>query len=276
MTPKGQYTAIGPSCFDAASTPSYDDHDAMQKREPALLSLGRIVPASVRAVGEAWKCCRNSSFGLRRKLMTSSKHRGFSLLEMMVVMGIGLILAAIVTTTFIPLTNQQHMTSAYNSTLGTLRRAHDQAAADMRIYVVTFTAPNTITVQQAGPGNTSCQIPPTGAVLTTTTLPTDVSFQVEPGVPTSNTTAPTTPDQMGTATLAIDLDEPNAPGSTSVCFNPDGTATDVLGNTNNGVIYLGRTGDLYSARAITLWGTTGRIRGWRLFNVATVNTWRQQ
>src|SRR5579862_8513440 len=163
----------------------------MQKREPALLSRSRIVSAPVKAVGEAWKCSRNSSFGLQRKLMTSRKSRGFSLLEMMVVIGIGLILAAVATTTFIPLTNQQHMTTAYNSTLGTLRRAHDQAAADMRIYVVTFTAPNTITVQQAGPGNTSCQIPPTGAVLTTTTLPTDVSFMVEPGVPTSNTTAPT-------------------------------------------------------------------------------------
>ncbi len=212
----------------------------------------------------------------RKKLMISSKNRGFSLLEMTVVIGIGLILAAVATTTFIPLSKQQHMTSAYNSTLGTLRRAHDQAAADMRIYVVTFTTPNTITVQQAGPGNTSCQIPPTGAVLTTTTLPTDVSFMIEPGAPTSNSSAPTTPDQMGTATAAIDFDEPNSPGATSICFNPDGTASDVLGNVNNGVVYFGRTGDVYSARAITLWGTTGRIRGWRMFNVAGVNTWRQQ
>jgi prepilin-type N-terminal cleavage/methylation domain-containing protein len=207
--------------------------------------------------------------------MTSSKNRGFSLLEMMVVIGIGLILAGITTITFIPLTNQQHVTSAYNSTLTTLRRARDQAAADMRIYVVTFSTPGTITVQQAGPGVTTCQVPPTGPVLTTTVLPSDITFQVEPGVPTSNTVAPTTPDAIGTAALAIDFDEPSAPGATSICFNPDGSASDVLGNVNNGVVYMGRTGDVYSARAITLWGTTGRIRGWRLIN-AGANTWRQQ
>jgi prepilin-type N-terminal cleavage/methylation domain-containing protein len=206
--------------------------------------------------------------------MKSSKHRGFSLLEMMIVIGIGLILAGITVTTFIPLTNQQHITEAYNSTLGTLRRARDQAAADMRIYVVTFTTPGTITVQQTT--SATCQVPPVGPVLVTTTLPTDVTFMVEPGVPTSNTTAPTTPDAIGNAAVPIDFDEPSVPGSTSICFNPDGTATDALGNINNGIVYMGRTGDVYSARAITLWGTTGRIRGWRLISVSSVNTWRQQ
>ena len=206
--------------------------------------------------------------------MSYKQQHGFSLLEMMIVISIGLILAGMATITYIPLTRQQHVTSAYNSTLATLRRARDQAAADMRIYVVTFTPPQTITVAQSTV--TSCQIPAVGPVLLTTVLPSDMSFQVRPGVPTSNSTPPTTPDAIGTASLAIDLDEPTAPGATSICFNPDGSATDALGNISNGVIYLGRTGDLYSARAFTVWGTTGRIRGWRLNSVSGVNTWGQQ
>lgn len=200
--------------------------------------------------------------------------QGFSLLEMMMVIALTLTLAAFARMAFVPTLNQTHTTSAYNSTMGTLRRARDQAAADMRIYVVTFTAPGTITVAQSTA--TSCQVPPAGPVLVTTVLPSDVSFQIEAGVPTSNTTAPTTPDAIGTAALAIDFDEPYSPGTTSICFNPDGTATDVLGQVNSGIVYLGRNNDTYSARAITMWGTTGRIRGWRLYNVSGTNTWKMQ
>jgi hypothetical protein len=112
--------------------------------------------------------------------------------------------------------------------------------------------------------------------LITTVLPSDVTFHVEPGVPTSSTTAPTTPDQFGNAGYPIDFDQGYNPGTTTICFNPDGTATDALGNLNNGVVYLGRPGDLYSSRAISLWGSTGRIRGWRLYNVSGSNQWKQQ
>jgi prepilin-type N-terminal cleavage/methylation domain-containing protein len=202
--------------------------------------------------------------------------RGFSLLEMMIACAISLILAGITVATYVPVMNENHVTGAYNFVLATLRHARDQAAGDMRIYVVTFTTPGTITVAQAGPASTTCQVPPTGSVLFTTTLPSDISFQVEPGVPTSNVTAPTTPDAFGTAALAIDLDEPTNPGATSICFNPDGTATDAAGNLSSGVVYMGRTGDVYSARALTVWGATGRIRGWRLYNISGTNTWRQQ
>ena len=48
-------------------------------------------------------------------------------------------------------------------------------------------------------------------------------------------------------------------------FYPDGSAQDDLGNFNSGVIYLTRPGDLYSSRALSIFGTTGRIRGWRLY-----------
>jgi len=208
--------------------------------------------------------------------MKLSTHRGFSLLEMLVAIAISLTLAGITVMAFMPVTNTQHVTDAYNETLTTMRRARDQAAGDMRTYVATFTLPGTVTVQESTSTNGTCQIPPTGNVLVTTVIPSDITYHIEPGVPTSNTTAPMTPDQWGGAANAIDLDQPNTAGVATVCFNPDGTATDSLGNIANGVVYVGRPGDLYSSRAITLWGSTGRIRGWRLYNISGVNTWKQQ
>jgi prepilin-type N-terminal cleavage/methylation domain-containing protein len=204
--------------------------------------------------------------------------KGFSLLEMMIVIAIGLTVAGITAIAWVPVMNSEHVTNAYNTTLTTLRRAHDQAQNDMRIYLVQFTAPGTITVSQTNPagGNVGCVIPASGSVLLTATLPPDVSFQIESGVPTSNTTAPTTPDAFGNAAAAIDFDQGYNSGYTYICFNPNGTASDGAGNINNGVVYLGRNNDKFSARAVTLWGVTGRLRGWRLYPSGSAVAWSEQ
>jgi prepilin-type N-terminal cleavage/methylation domain-containing protein len=193
---------------------------------------------------------------------------GFSLIEMVITIAIALTLAGITWMALMPVLKQQHVTAAYNTTLTTLRRAHDQAAADMRVYVVTFAVPGTITVTQNALG---------GPLLVSAQLPPDVTFHVEPGVPTSPVNAPTTPDGFGTAGNAIDFDQGVAGGSiTDIYFQPDGTALDINGNQNSGVIYLGQAGDLYSSRAITLWGVTGRLRGWRLYLQGGQSRWNQQ
>ena len=193
---------------------------------------------------------------------------------MLTVIAIVVILATFAVLGFVATSQQRDVTDAYNSTLMTLRRGHDQAQNDMRIYVATFTAPGTITVAQSGA--ITCQTPPTGPVLLTTMLPSDITFHVEPGVPTSNVNAPLTPDQFGTAAAAIDLDIANGfAGVQTVCFFPDGTAQDTQGNPSSGVVYLGLPGNLYTSRAITLWGATGRLRGWQLLNVSGVNQWIQ-
>jgi hypothetical protein len=145
----------------------------------------------------------------------------------------------------------------------------------MRVYEVTFTAavPNvnggTITVTQDIAGS---------PVLFTAVLPVDVTYHVETGIPTSQTTAPTTPDGFGTGANAFDFDQPpgGTGGSNVIYFYPDGTAEDAAGNINNGVVYMGVPGQLQTQRAVTLWGYTGRIRGWHLYDNASKWTWSQQ
>jgi prepilin-type N-terminal cleavage/methylation domain-containing protein len=210
--------------------------------------------------------------------MASRRQNGFSLLELMITLSISMILCAVTIFSLQPVFKQQHVNDAYNTTLMALRKAHDAAAADMRIYQVTFTAavPNvnggTITVAQdtvAAP------------VLFTATLPPDVTFHIEPGIPNSPTVAPTTPDGFGNGASAFDFDQPpsGAGGSPTIFFYPDGTAQDAGpngGSINNGVVYFGIPGRLTTQRAVSLWGYTGRVRGWQLIQVAGVWTWRQQ
>lgn len=188
---------------------------------------------------------------------------------------ISLILAAITDVALQPAIKQAHVNEAYNTTLMALRRAHDAAAADMRIYQVTFSPAvagvngGTITVTQDIPGS---------PVLFVATLPADVTFHAEPGIPTSPTTAPTTPDGFGTGANAFDFDQITGGGGTTIYFYPDGSAQDAGpngGNPDNGVVYLGIPGRLPTCRAVSLWGYTGRLRGWQLYSNAGVWTWSQ-
>lgn len=186
----------------------------------------------------------------------------------MITLSISLILTVTAVVSYAPAMKQQHVANAYNTTLMALRRAHDAASADMRVYVVSFATPGTITVTQT---TTS------GTLFFTSTLPQDVTFHVEPGVPTSPTVAPTTPDGFGSAGYTFDFDQGvGAGGGSTIYFQPDGSALDAAGNVNNGIVYFGMPGDLYSSRAITLWGTTSRIRGWRLYKNGSGVIWRQQ
>jgi prepilin-type N-terminal cleavage/methylation domain-containing protein len=204
------------------------------------------------------------------------KAGGFSLLEMMVVIAITMIVTAIGFISLQPMLKQAHVDSAYDTTLMALRRTRSRAITERKRYIVAFTAPGTITVSYWGVG---VPVAPAPVVVQTLTLPLDVQFMVQAGMP--NTPA-TVPDGFGNGGAAIDFGQGLGLGSLNyVMFMPDGTSQDQSnpggnGNLNNGVVYLGRTADLLSMRAITVFGSTGRIRGWRLFQPAGGAQWKEQ
>ena len=187
----------------------------------------------------------------------------------MITITVSLILAAVADVTLQPVFRAQQVNDAYNTTLTSLRRARDAAAADMRIYQVTFTQPvgsaGLITVTQFGAAG--------NPVLFTAQIPSNVTYHVEPGIPTNPNGSPYTPDGFGTGSSAFDFGWTPAGaggGSNVIYFYPDGTAEDVAGNINNGVVYMGIPGQLPTCRAVSLWGFTGRVRGWQQIGRAHV------
>jgi prepilin-type N-terminal cleavage/methylation domain-containing protein len=222
----------------------------------------------------ARKLCTRAGLGQtpRRKkgFMFSRRMRGFSLIEMAVVMALILIVLAFSVMTILPSLKQNDITEGYNQTLMALRQARDMSVAQRQVYFVTLsnaTAPNWITITQGS----------TGTVMATYFLPPDVGFGTAAALPTSQVAFPTTPDGFGVGTTAIDFDQGVVGGVKNVIyFYPDGSATDVNGNINNGVVYLAVPPIMSTFRAITLWGATGRLRGWHIYKTGAQYYWRQQ
>lgn len=202
--------------------------------------------------------------------MLSRRMRGFSLIELMIVIALVLVVTAFSIMAIQPSLKQGRVTQAFNVTLMTLRQARDTAVAQRQIYFVTLNngvQPNTITITQGS----------TGTVTATYFLPTDVAFDAEPGIPTSAVAFPTTPDGFGIGGTAIDFDQGVFGGVKNVIyFYPDGSAEDVNGNVNNGVVYVAMPGFVNTSRAISVWGATGRLRGWMINWNGAKYYWRQQ
>ncbi|MGB8583265.1 MAG: prepilin-type N-terminal cleavage/methylation domain-containing protein [Candidatus Sulfotelmatobacter sp.] len=211
--------------------------------------------------------------------MVSRKNTGFSLLELMLTVSISLILAGVSFIAFRPVLNQAHINSAYDTTLMALRNTRNLAITQSHEYYVNFNPAGfpagTIQVEyQPGPVGGIAQ--PIQQVITYS-IPSDVSFAVQAGFPA------VAPDGFGAGINAIDFGQGLAGEPLNyVIFMPDGSSQAfVVGNNgtyNSGIVYLTRPGDnIYnSSRAITVWGATGRIRGWRLTQTGGVGAWVQE
>jgi prepilin-type N-terminal cleavage/methylation domain-containing protein len=195
---------------------------------------------------------------MRSETHFGSAERGFSLLEILVVVAIGAIATAFATVQVVTAVKMAHSNDAVQLVEKQLRSIHQKAIDTRSEYIVTLTAPGTIAVQYLH----------NGVLLNsgTVNLPTDESFQAIAGLPIF----PKTPDGFGTGNRAIDFDQALGGGSNQLFFYPDGTVQDGVGNPNNGVVYIARNNDLYSSRAITIWGVTGRIKTWTLVSNAGV------
>ncbi len=200
-------------------------------------------------------------------IMTSRKNRGFSLLELLIVISIGLTMARCDVHGDEASAERDHVDQAYDTTLSVLRNYRNLSITQSKRYIIYFTAPRTITVQYWGVG---VPVSPAPVTVATYQLPSDIQFAVQAGFPNPG------PDSFGTGSTAITVNNCGLVGTNCLIFYPDGSAQDDLGNFNSGVIYLTRPGDMYSSRALSIFGTTGRVRGWRLYNQSGANTWVQQ
>jgi prepilin-type N-terminal cleavage/methylation domain-containing protein len=203
--------------------------------------------------------------------MTSGKNRGFSLLELLIAIAIGLTMASVAFMAMMPLFKENHVDQAYDTTLSVIRTYRNLSITQSKRYILVFTAPATITVQYWGVG---VPVSPAPVTVATYLLPTDMQFAVQAGFPG---TAPDIPADNGITPIQFNACTVVEAGNPCLIFYPDGSAQDDLGNYNSGIVYITRpTSDMYSSRAITVFGTTGRTRGWRLYNQSGANVWVQQ
>jgi len=206
--------------------------------------------------------------------MALRKDHGLSLLEMVITLCIALIMCAVTFIAIRPMLNQSNVDSAYDTTLMALRNTRNLAITQSHEYIVTFTpgagvVPGTIQVQYQPPTVGGIAQPIQQVI--NYTIPLGVNFQMQAGFPAS------LPDGFGTGVNPIDFESTPGVPLNYVVFYPDGSAQDVLGNYVTGVVYMTRPNDsMFSSRAVTVWGATGRIRGWRLNQIAGVATWVQQ
>jgi hypothetical protein len=169
-----------------------------------------------------------------------------------------------------------------------MRLARQQAISTRLVYRLTFNAPSGIVMDQLI--NTSIQVSGVASAYTKVTnvsndsIPSTVSFQILSGTPVDQdgfctlcqtgsnapcSCQPPPPGGLLTPTLAIDLN-----GSNQIYFQPDGAGRDANSKICNGVVYLALTGDMGSARAVTVWGSTGQIKLYKLFNSTAGYAWK--
>ena len=198
------------------------------------------------------------------------------MVELLVVVTIILILVGSALVTMVPKVQSSRANTGMELVLGEMRRAHERAVDERRIYRVTFAPPNQIQVDVGQVANVASTITGTTPAFVQAhqplTLPDGIQFICVGGIPTG---AATVPDGLGSGANAIDFDLGNGGGGTQIYFQPDGRALDGANRLNDGVIYIALPGNLYSSRAVTLFGSTGRVKGWTLTNLGASPGWTQ-
>jgi type II secretory pathway pseudopilin PulG len=213
-----------------------------------------------------------------RKSQKYRKHveRGFSMVEMIVVSAIVFVVVATAIVSIAPSLRTSKSNAGMELVLGELRRAHERAIDERRIYRVTFVAPQTIRLDVGQVANIASTITGSAPVFVQAqaplTLPRNIQFAVVSGIPTSATT---TPDGFGSGATAIDFNIANGGGGTQIFFQPDGRSLDAANRLNDGVLYLADPTNVSSSRAVTVFGSTGRAKGWTLMTTGGAYRWNQ-
>ena len=195
---------------------------------------------------------------------TKRAQEGFSLLEMVVVVGLAFTVMCFAVMNTMSSTANAKANAAMDAVVSQLRQAREMAIAKRRNVQVQFTTPNQIqTTILTLPGEA---IPPAlPVVLLNDGVSGGLSFYVFPSLPD-------TPMNFGNST-PINLQQPTGGGAWTVMFATSGAfcgtaqsaATLYQATTNNPVnasIFLGVAGKTSTARAVTIFGATGRVRSY--------------
>lgn len=174
---------------------------------------------------------------------TLADERGFSLPEILTIVAIIGVLFGITIIAFQSAAATIQGDSNLRIVERQLKLARDTAVAQRRSVEVQFVPPSTLFVIRH-------DLPAGTTLLHSAVLENNTTFVRLPGVPD-------TPDSFGGAG-AINLG-----GAGTVLFTSDGMFVDGGGTPVNGTIYVGQVGKNVTQRAVTIFGSTARIRTYR-------------
>jgi Tfp pilus assembly protein FimT len=212
------------------------------------------------------------------------------MLELVIVIAIALVMGGLAFISTREVLRSQRGDSALQNVLAITRTTRQLAIDRRRVFRITYSPDDgTMQVQVTAPTNSA------GGCTSATEQWPDAPAQANPaikiggsysfawvaGAPNSTTTAPDGITAGGAAT-PVAFVNPAGASNTYVCFYPDGSARDVNNLFMNGIVYLApsstsegnfaRTGAM---RAMTVFGPTGRITGWRISQSTAGANWKQ-
>ena len=173
---------------------------------------------------------------------------GFSLMELLVVVGVASVVMATAVLMMPDTIRNARADGGMALVVAELRRAKDLAVTQRRDMEVRFVLPDEIQIwRQEVPVQHNNQ-----TRISTTRLENHIEFLLMPGLPD-------TPDGFGNGS-AIEFD--TAP---ALFFRSEGMFTDANANLDplNGTVFLGVRNQPLTARAVTVFGPTALIRGYR-------------
>lgn len=188
---------------------------------------------------------------------------GFSMIEMLVVIAIGMVIAGIAIIQSRPALMQFRANAAKDLVQATLRRARETAISDRRSVKVEFL------VNPAGnPPGSYVRLTRLGGgvgpdtVIVTIPMPPSVIYTTFAG-------EPDTPDGFGSGGPIYFGGVNNGPAA-GMIYQSDGTFAAATGIPINGTVFMGIANQPTTARAVTILGTTGRVRS---YHISGTTTW---
>jgi type II secretory pathway pseudopilin PulG len=178
------------------------------------------------------------------------------MLEMMIVIAVSLVIAAMAIIQLQPALSSERADSAAREMMDQMRQAREYAITNRRYVQITFpVVANEYEIQMTIKNSLTAGAGPDVALEPVPIQP-PMTFYLNPK-------APDTPDAFGNAN-AIDFGGLAGGPPAGMLFQSDGelvAAATFL--PINGTVFMGIAGQPNLGRAVTVLGTTGRVRGWK-------------
>ncbi len=188
------------------------------------------------------------------------REAGFSLIEMLVVISLILIVGAMVMIQSGPIMASAKMDTAMRQVIDQIRQAREFSITNRRYVAIAFPTavigPNTVyTVTITQMNSLTSGAGTTNPVLSTTIIQAPAQYYTFGGLDT--------PDAYGNGAAIVFEGTSGGPVG-GMLFQSDGELVDgATFQPINGTVFLGVPGTATSSRAVTVLGSTGRVRGWK-------------